>query len=605
VVGRYIPFATGQFGSNQTGIERLRDLQDQAGDTKIWADSMIDYRDKENQLSTPDTPAAAPTAADPGPAEAPAGRRSVYPRVFYPSALLIFGFVLWAIFASETAEERLGNARDWISQYLGWYYVLIVAAFIIFALVVGLSHFGNIKLGPDDEKPEFSMKAWLAMLFSAGMGIGLVFWGVAEPLSHYASPRPSWEGGEAEIGQQAMLQTYLHWGLHAWGIYVIVGLAIAYAVHRRGRPVSIRWALEPVLGKHVRGWLGDLIDIVALVGTIFGIATSLGLGVLQIGAGMEWLGWVEDPSNLVMIMLIGAITSIAVLSVVTGIKRGIKWLSQTNVSLAGALLVFVLIAGPTLLLLQDFIQSTGGYLQNLLFMSFDVGAAEGAEGRKWAAGWTTFYWGWWISWAAFVGIFIARISRGRTVREFVAGVLLLPTAVSFLWFTVMGGSALHRVIDEGDTSLLDQSVDGMLFGLLDTLPAGTFIIIGTLLVIAIFFVTSSDSGSLVVDMLASGGDPDPPTWSRVFWAVLEGVVAIVLLLAGGLVALQAASIAAAVPVSIVMIVMCVAIWRQFSAERHAMVELERKELAQAMIDDGLVEGNGNGGDKAGAGAGRG
>jgi choline/glycine/proline betaine transport protein len=556
-------------------------------------------------MTTPDSPAAAPSAAEP---EVRAGRRSVYPRVFYPSAALILLFVVWAIFATEGAEGVLTDVRNWISEYLGWYYVVIVAGFIIFALVVGLSHFGNIKLGPDDEKPEFSMKAWLAMLFSAGMGIGLVFWGVAEPLSHYAAPRPSWEGDAAEISQQAMLQTYLHWGLHAWGIYVIVGLAIAYAVHRRGRPVSIRWALEPVLGNRVRGWLGDLIDTVALVGTIFGIATSLGLGALQIGSGMNFLGWLnvpegQEPGAFVMIMLISAITLVAVISVVTGIKRGIKWLSQINVTLAGALLIFVLIAGPTLLLLQDFIQSTGSYLQNLVRMSFDVGAAEGAEGRAWAAGWTTFYWGWWISWAAFVGIFIARISRGRTVREFVAGVLLLPTAVSFLWFTVMGGSAMHRVLD-GETELLDQSVEGMLFGMLDALPAGTFLVIGSLIIIAIFFITSSDSGSLVVDMLASGGDPDPPTWSRVFWAVIEGLVAIVLLLAGGLIALQAASIAAAVPVSIVMIVMCVAIWKQFSAERRAMVELERKELAQAMIDEGLVEaGNGNGGDKTGAGRG--
>jgi choline/glycine/proline betaine transport protein len=555
-------------------------------------------------MSTPDSPAAAPTAAEP--AERP-GQRSIYPRVFYPSAALILIFVGWAVFATDRAEGTLVDVRNWISEYLGWYYVIIVAGFIIFALVVGLSHFGNIKLGPDGEKPEFSLKAWLAMLFSAGMGIGLVFFGVAEPLSHFAAPRPSWDGDATEIGQQAMMQTYLHWGLHAWGIYVIVGLAIAYAVHRRGRPVSIRWALEPVLGNRVRGWLGDVIDTVALVGTIFGIATSLGLGALQIGSGMNFLGWLnvpegDEPGAFVMIMLISAITLVAVISVVTGIKRGIKWLSQLNITLAGALLIFVLIAGPTLFLLQDFIQSTGSYLQNMVRMSFDVGAAEGEAGRAWAAGWTTFYWGWWISWAAFVGIFVARISRGRTVREFVAGVLLLPTAVSFLWFTVMGGSALHRVIDDGETELLDQSVEGMLFGVLDALPGGTFIIIGTLLIIAIFFITSSDSGSLVVDMLASGGDPDPPTWSRVFWALTEGVVAIVLLLAGGLVALQAASIAAAVPVSIVMIVMCVAIWKQFHAEREAMVELERKELAQAMIDDGLVEGNG--GNKAGAGAGR-
>jgi choline/glycine/proline betaine transport protein len=555
-------------------------------------------------MSTPDSPAAAPTAAEP---EVQTGRRSVYPRVFIPSAALVGIFLIFAWRWTDTADAWLGSTRDWINEYLGWYYVVVVALFIIFALVIGLSHFGNIVLGPDGEKPEFKLGTWLAMLFSAGMGIGLVFFGVAEPLFHFSGPRPAWAGLEgAELAQASMLQTYLHWGLHAWGIYVIVGLAIAYAVHRRGRPVSIRWALEPVLGNRVRGWLGDLVDIVALVGTIFGIATSLGLGALQIGAGMNFLGWIdipagEEPGTLVMVMLITAITLIAVLSVVTGLKRGIKWLSQINVSLAGLLLVFVLIAGPTVYLLQDYVQSVGSYLQNIVFMSFDVGAGEGEAGRAFAAGWTVFYWGWWMSWAAFVGIFIARISRGRTVREFVAGVLLVPTAVSFLWFTVMGGSALRRVVEDGETGLLEQSTEGMLFGMLDALPAGTFLIIGTLILIAIFFVTSSDSGSLVVDMLASGGDPNPPTWSRVFWALVEGLVAIVLLVVGGLLALQAGAVAVGLPVSIVMVLMCFAIWKQFSAERRTMVEHERKELAQAMIDDGLIEGNGNGGDKVGAG----
>jgi choline/glycine/proline betaine transport protein len=553
-------------------------------------------------MSTPESPAAAPTAAEP---EVPAGRRSVYPRVFIPSAALIGIFLVFAWRWTDKADEWLGSTRDWINEYLGWYYVVVVALFIIFALVIGLSHFGNIVLGPDGEKPEFKIGTWLAMLFSAGMGIGLVFFGVAEPLFHFSGPRPAWAGLEgAELAQASMLQTYLHWGLHAWGIYVIVGLAIAYAVHRRGRPVSIRWALEPVLGNRVRGWLGDLVDIVALVGTIFGIATSLGLGALQIGAGMNFLGWIdvpagEEPGTFVLIMLITAITAVAVLSVVSGIRRGIKWLSQINVSLAGLLLVFVLVAGPTVYLLQDYVQSVGTYLQNIVFMSFDVGASEGEAGRAFAAGWTVFYWGWWMSWAAFVGIFIARISRGRTVREFVAGVLLVPTAVSFLWFTVMGGSALRRVVEEGETGLLEQSLEGMLFGMLDALPAGTFLIIGTLILIAIFFVTSSDSGSLVVDMLASGGDPNPPTWSRVFWALVEGLVAIVLLVVGGLHALQAGAVAVGLPVSIVMVLMCFAIWKQFSAERRAMVEHERKELAQAMIDDGLIDGNG--GDKVGAG----
>jgi choline/glycine/proline betaine transport protein len=570
---------------------------------------MIEFREKEMRtMSTPEAPAAEPAA----PPETPAGRRSINPGVFIPAAALIGVFLIFAWIWTDTADEWLGSARDWINEYLGWYYVVIVAGFIVFALVVGLTHLGNIKLGKDGEKPEFSMKAWLAMLFSAGMGIGLVFFGVAEPLGHFASPRPGWEGDANDIAQQAMLQTYLHWGLHAWGIYVIVGLAIAYAVHRRGRPVSIRWALEPVLGTRVRGWLGDLVDIIAIVGTLFGVATSLGLGALQIGNGLDHLGWVpipagEDaPGRFILISLIIAITAVAVLSVVTGIKRGIKWLSQINVSLAGLLLIFVLVAGPTFLLLHDYVQSLGSYLQNLLQLSFDVGAGEGAEGREWAAGWTVFYWGWWMSWAAFVGIFVARISRGRTVREFVAGVLLLPTAVSFLWFTVLGGTALRREID-GDGNLAGESQEGMLFGLLESLSGptlGTIVVVATLFLIAIFFITSSDSGSLVVDMLASGGDPDPPTWSRIFWAVTEGLVAILLLIIGGLGALQAGAIAAALPVSVVMILMCVAIWRQFQAERHAMLRAEQEEFAdsvtRAVVDEKLVDPNG--GDTAGVGA---
>lgn len=583
-------------------------------------------------MSTAPPTDAPPTPPDPAP---DVGRRSVYPRVFIPAAALIVGFIIFTWISdlnastdedgnrTTAAAEAYSSAFNWINDYLGWYYVVIVAGFIIFALVVGLSRYGDIKLGKDGEEPEFRLWTWLAMLFAAGMGIGLVFWGAAEPLSHFASPRPGWEGEPNEIAQQAMLQTYLHWGLHAWGIYVIVGLAIAYAVFRKGRPVSIRWALEPVLGKYVRGWLGDVVDIIAIVGTLFGIATSLGLGALQISEGMNFLGWIdvpegEEPSAFVLIMLISAITLVAVLSVVTGIKRGIKWLSQINVTLAGLLLVFVLLSGGLfVVLLQDFIQSTGSYLQNLPRLSFDVGAAEGDEGRAWAGAWTTFYWGWWISWAAFVGIFIARISRGRTVREFVIGVLLAPTAVSFLWFTVMGGSALHNELDPDTANIIgeDGSVtqEGALFGLLDTLPAGTFLIIGTLLLIAIFFITSSDSGSLVVDMLASGGDPEPPTWSRVFWALMEGLVAIVLLTAisgaSGLLSLRTASIVAALPVSIVMIAMCVAIWKQFRGERQAMEHAERKQQTQeltdsvtkSMIDEGLIEPNG--GDQAAAGRG--
>jgi choline/glycine/proline betaine transport protein len=562
--------------------------------------------------------------------------------VFIPAATVIIGFVaLTALLPGPndaTGEPgAMMRAMNWLQSgiinSIGWYYVLIVSGFVVFAIVVAVSRFGNIKLGRDDEPAEFSMGAWLAMLFSAGMGIGLVFFGVAEPLWHLADPRPGATGSQApefnplwyqqagneaagaEAAAQALPQTFIHWGIHAWAIYVVVGLAVAYAVFRKGRPVSIRWALEPVLGKYVRGWLGDLVDILAIVGTIFGVATSLGLGALQIAGGLNILGWIdvpagEEPGTFVLVMLIVSITLVATLSVVTGIKRGIKWLSQINVSMAAILLLFVLIAGPTVFIFRGFIQSSGEYLQQMFVLSFDVSAQHGEAGETWQAGWTTFYWGWWISWAPFVGIFIARISRGRTVREFVGGVLLVPTVVSLLWFAALGGTALYQEVF-GNGGLVGEGgpdTVGSLFNMLDGLPVPgiliTLISVMVVVLIATFFITSSDSGSFVVDMLASGGDPDPPTWSRVFWALMEGAVAVALLvlIAGeeGLTALQTAAIVAALPFSLVMIAMCVAIWKQFREERDEWARLERERhtkdltdrVTQSMIDDGLIEPNG-------------
>jgi choline/glycine/proline betaine transport protein len=416
------------------------------------------------------------------------------------------------------------------------------------------------------------------MLFAAGMGIGLVFWGVAEPLNHFASPPPGVTGTPQELAQLALVQSFLHWGLHPWAIYVVVGLALAYTIHRKNRPVSIRWALEPLFGDRVKGTLGDLIDIAAIIGTVFGVATSLGLGVLQIGAGLDFLGLVSDPGNWTSIILIGAITGIAIVSVVSGVARGIKWLSNFNMGLAGALLLFVIITGPTLFLFREFVQSLGLYFQNLLRLSLDTTALQGAAGQDWQAAWTTFYWGWWIAWAPFVGVFIARISRGRTVRQFVLGVLAVPTLLSFMWFTALGGTALYRELFGGGGLVGPEGVDteAALFGMLSELPAGTVLVVAAIILIVLFFVTSSDSGSLVVDMLASGGDLNPPIWSRVFWATMEGAVAIALLLAGGLVALQTASIVIAFPFSIVMILLCVALYRQLSVERRIQLRIQRR-----------------------------
>jgi choline/glycine/proline betaine transport protein len=521
---------------------------------------------------------------------------SIAQRVFYPSAIIILAFVIYATVFRDAAAGHVSTVQTEIVGGLGWYYTALVSLFVIFALWVGIGRYGDIRLGKDDERPEFGLGSWLAMLFAAGMGIGLVFWGVAEPLTHFTEPRPGTGQSEAARGEGAMVNAYLHWGIHPWAIYIVVGLAVAYAVHRKGRPVSIRWALEPVLGDRVRGRWGDAIDVVAIVGTLFGVATSLGLGVLQISAGLNFEGWVDDPGKGLQVALIIGITLIAIVSVVSGIGKGIKWLSNTNMGLAAGLMLFVLIAGPTLFIFNGFVQNIGAYLQNLLVLSFDTGAVQGGDGTEWVKGWTVFYWGWWISWAPFVGIFIARISRGRTVRQFVCGVLLVPTLLTFFWFAVFGGAGLHReMFGEGGIVGTDDAVDrdSSLFALLDTMTGSAFVAGAAILLIVLFFVTSSDSGSYVVDMLASGGNPTPPTWSRIFWAAAEGAVAIALLVASGtgtaaLDTLQTVAIMIALPFSLVMIAMCIATIKSLRQERRAYLSARRKEGEDRLIEQAVA-----------------
>ncbi|PJI94645.1 BCCT family transporter [Luteimicrobium subarcticum] len=517
----------------------------------------------------------------PAPAPAPAQDEGLTPnarrRIFWPAAAVILLFVVVTLVFTDAVSDAMATLQRDVSAWFGWYYILLVAVFVVFAIWMGVSRYGDIVLGRDDDEPEFSAPVWFAMLFATGMGIGLVYWGVAEPLSLYIHPEPGVEGSDATLAKYAIAQSYLHWGIHAWAIYVVVGLALTYAIHRKGRPVSIRWALEPLLGDRVKGRTGDVIDIVAIVGTVFGVATSLGFGVLQIGAGLDYTGVAHNSTGLQMV-LIAFITGIATLSVASGLGKGIKWLSNGNMGAAAILMIVVLILGPTLFLLQNFVQSIGYYLSNVLRLTFDTTAFQGEAGAQWQASWTTFYWGWWISWAPFVGVFIARISKGRTVREFVAGTLLVPTVVTLLWFAVFGGSALHRQIFSGDPIVGSDGVvdtDTALFDVVGKLPAGSVWVGMAILLVATFFVTSSDSGSLVVDMLASGGEPDPPLWSRVFWAILQGLVAAALLLAGGLSALQTAAILIALPFSIIMIGMLVATVRAFRDEHAAIVRLER------------------------------
>ncbi|WP_445441905.1 BCCT family transporter [Clavibacter sp. km1a] len=531
----------------------------------------------DSDPTTPDAQEAAPATTGPS-HTTPRVKRWV----FWPAAAIVLAFVGFTLIAPSAAESLFQGLQTGIVSNFSWYYVLAAAFFVGFSIFVGFSRFGRIKLGKDTDEPEFSTGSWFSLLFAAGMGIGLVFYGVSEPLSHFASPRPGVSGTESQLAQQAMTQTFLHWGLHAWAIYVVLGLALAYAIHRRGRPVSIRWALEPLLGNRVRGGWGNLIDVLALVGTLFGVATSLGLGVIQIGAGLESAGLAES-SIVSQIAIIGVITAVTVVSLVTGVTKGMKILSNFNLVLAAALLLFVLIVGPTQFLLRDFVQSIGAYLQNVVGLSFNVTAQQGAAGEAWQGSWTTFYWGWWMSWAPFVGIFIARISKGRTVRQFVSGVLLVPTTLTFLWFAVLGGAAIHQQTD-GAGGLIGADgtvdIDGSLFTLLGDLPAGTVLTFGAILLIGVFFVTSSDSGSLVMAMIASGGDIEPRNWLRVFFAILAALLAIALLLAGGLDALKTAAITTALPFSVVLLLTCWSTVIAFSRERRAYDKAERDVLLE-------------------------
>lgn len=523
--------------------------------------------------------------------------------VFWPAAVIVLAFVAWTLVAPASAEAVFSTLQAGIVRNFSWYYVLAAAFFVAFALFVGFSRFGDIKLGKDQDEPEFSTRSWFSLLFAAGMGIGLVFYGVSEPLSHFADPRPGVSGSEQHLAQEAMTQTFLHWGLHAWAIYVVLGMALAYAIHRRGRPVSIRWALEPLLGNRVRGGWGNVIDVVALIGTLFGVATSLGLGVLQIGAGLESAG-IAESTTVSQIAIIAVITALTIVSLVTGVAKGMKILSNVNLLLAAALLLFVLIVGPTQYLLRDFVQSIGAYLQNVVGLSFNVTAQQGAAGEEWQGAWTTFYWGWWMSWAPFVGIFIARVSKGRTVREFVFGVLLVPTLLTFLWFSVLGGAAINREVSgQGGLVGADGTVDveGALFGLLQDLPAGVVLTFGAIILIGIFFVTSSDSGSLVMAMIASGGDLEPKNWLRVFFALVTALLAIALLLTGGLDALKTAAITTALPFSVVLLLTCWSMVIAFRRERRAYDRAEREVLLEhvgayyGLEVDGPAERTGGGG----------
>ncbi|WP_440958244.1 BCCT family transporter [Oceanicaulis sp. LC35] len=487
------------------------------------------------------------------------------PAVFIPAAVLIFAGVAYAVLAGDSAEALFVDLRMMITEKAGWVYSVGVGVFLVASVFVALSDWGQIKLGPDDSEPEYGFLGWFAMLFSAGMGIGLMFFAVAEPLTHYIAA-PLGDPETVEAAEQAMVLTFFHWGIHAWAVYAIVGLSLAYFAFRHNLPLTIRSALYPLIGDRIYGPIGHAVDVVAILGTLFGVATSLGYGVNQINAGLNTLfGLPISPG--VQVVLIGLITALATTSVLAGLDAGIKRLSEWNLFLAIALMLFVFIAGPTLFLIGAYVQNIGDYIDQLAVLTFNVDAyGDGV----WVNDWTLFYWGWWISWSPFVGMFIARISRGRTIREFIFGVLFGPTLFTFLWMTIYGNSALLQAVNGMADPILQLVRDGntplVLFAFLDTLPFSAVTSVLAIILVTTFFVTSSDSGSLVKATLASGGSLTPPLWQRFFWAVLEGVVAAVLLLTGGLAALQSATIAAALPFTLVIFLAFVGLMRAWSME---------------------------------------
>ena len=473
-------------------------------------------------------------------------------------------FVGWGIVATDNLASVTGTALDWVVRSFGWVFVLASAGFVVLSIWLALSRYGRIKLGRDDDKPEFSTVSWVAMMFSAGMGIGLMFWGAAEPLSHLGTPpRGLNEPNSQQAAREAMEYSFFHWALHPWAIYAVVGLTLAYFTFRKGRRSLISSAFFPLIGERADRGAGRAIDIFAIFATLFGSAVSLGLGALQINSGLTNL-WDVPKSTPLAIGIIAVLTVAFVVSAVTGVKRGIQFLSNTNMVLAVALMFFLLVVGPTVFVLNTLTASTGGYLFDLIPMSFRTGAFGG---EQWMAGWTLFYWAWWISWTPFVGAFIARISKGRTIRQFILGVVAIPSLVSLVWFSVFGATAIDLQLGGTDLSAaVKESPEAALFAVLREFPFFTVTAILVMVLVGLFFVSGADAASVVMGTLSSRGNLEPKAWLVSMWGVLTGLVAAVLLLAGGLSALQSLTILAALPFLFVMVGMVVGLLRELRRE---------------------------------------
>jgi BCCT family betaine/carnitine transporter len=505
----------------------------------------------------------------------------IHGTVFIVSALSALLFVVLALALHNEVEPLFKAVRDWLTQNLAWFFIGSANIFVLLCLGLIVSPLGKVRLGGTLARPDYSYASWFAMLFAAGMGIGLMFYGVAEPMSHYDSSlagvavgdngaRSDWAplgaaaGDSAEAARLSMATTIFHWGLHPWAIYAIVALALALFAFNKGLPLSFRSIFFPLLGERVWGWPGHVIDILAVFATLFGLVTSLGLGAEQASAGLHSLfGLPADTTTKVL--LIAVITLIALCSVLAGVDKGVKRLSELNLGLALLLLLFVVVAGPTALLLSGVLDNLGAYLQYLPALSNPIGR----EDANFSQGWTAFYWAWWISWSPFVGMFIARVSRGRTVREFLIAVLLVPSLVSVLWMSTFGGTALHQALG-GLTELQQAALELKMFVMLEQLPISAISSFVAIVLVVLFFITSSDSGSLVIDTITAGGKVNAPLPQRAFWVLLEGALAVVLMLGGGLVALQAMAVSTGLPFTLVLLVGCVAVIKGLLSEPRAL-----------------------------------
>ena len=510
--------------------------------------------------------------------------------VFGVTAAFAVGFLLWGFLDTPSLGTASSTALEWTVTNMGWLFVVLASAFVAFVIWLAAGRFGSIPLGSDDEEPEFRTVSWIAMMFSAGMGIGLMFYGVSEPLTHFTTPPPgTTSAGSPDAVQAAMATTLFHWTLHPWAIYAVVGLAVAYGVFRKGRSQLISAAFSPLIGeRRANGAAGRVIDILAIFATLFGSAASLGLGALQIGSGLTIVSGLGTIGNGVLVGVIALLTIAFIFSAVSGVAKGIQWLSNINMILALALALFVFVAGPTVFMLNLVPTSVGSYFQDLAMMSARTEASGGEGMATWLSGWTVFYWAWWLSWTPFVGMFIARISRGRTIRQFVTGVLLVPSLVSLVWFAIFGGAAID--MQQGGTDVVgDGSAEGQLFTMLGELPLATVTSILVMVLVAIFFVSGADAASIVMGSLSERGTLDPSRKTVVFWGVATGGVAAVMLLVGGdsaLTGLQNITIVAALPFAVVMVGLAVALVKDL---RHDPL-MVRRRYARDAVEQAVVTG---------------